>query len=547
MSSIYDQGKAALDDLIDWAEANAVGDKRNEATTRLHLIDALLIDALRWPRSSVRAEEPAGSGRIDYALGSPGTQFIVEAKREGIYFDLPVGISTGVHSIENLILGDKGKSLREALTQVAEYAARNGVAPAGVTNGHQLILFIAARTDGTPPLRGKALVFSSLLDMRSDFRMLWDNASPHGIDSKILHRTLNLREVLPPEPLSSQLTSYPGSKRRNDLQSGLDILGELFLEDVTRLEELRQDFLRECYASSGALSQYAEVSKGILRTRYALLNEEGGPDVTPVEGRRGLSPALTQDMIAAAASRRPIVLLGDVGVGKTTFIQRLVHVDAEDIFEHAISLYIDFGSSTTLTRLNSFVVEESIRQLRENYAIDIDEAQFVESVHHAALNRFDKGVIGRLKAVDTVAYETQRVAFLMRQIEDRSEHLRSSLEYLRATTRRQVVIFLDNIDQRSSEDQEQVFLISNELAQKWPATVFVTLRPETFYNSSRRGTLSGYQARVFTIAPPRADIMLQRRVDFALAQLRQSGRLGSFPAGVTFGQRQSRVLPGDAR
>ncbi|MFZ4236446.1 hypothetical protein ACOZGD_14850 [Streptomyces murinus] len=497
------------------------------------MIDKLLIDVLRWPRASIRAEEKAGTGWIDYALGSPATQLIVEAKREGVHFDLPAGVGTGVHKIENLILGDKGKSLREALTQVAEYAARNGVAPAGVTNGHQLVLFIAARMDGVPPLKGRALVFPSLADMRTDFRLLWDNASASGVDSKTLHSTVSLLEAPPPEPLSMHLVNYPGSKRRNSLQSGLDILGELFLEDVTRLEELRKDFLRECYASSGALSQYAEVSKQILRTRYALLNEEDGPDVSPIEGRKGLNQNLTQDMLAAAAARRPIVLLGDVGVGKTTFIQRLVHVDAEELFDKAISLYIDFGSSTTLTRIDSHVVEESIRQLRENYDADIEDASFVEAVHHGALNRFERGVVGRLKEIDPMAYEKEKINLLRRAVEDRAGHLKASLEHLRSNWRRQLVIFLDNIDQRSSEDQEQVFLIANELAQTWPATVFVTLRPETFYRSSRSGTLSGYQARVFTIAPPRADVMLQRRVDFALGQLRATGRLGSFPANVT--------------
>ena len=491
------------------------------------------MDVLQWPRSSIKAEEPSGPGYIDYALGFPATEFIIEAKREGTYFSLPAGVGTGVQRIDNLTDGNEGRALRDALNQVAGYAARNGVAPAAVTNGHQFVLFIAARTDGTPPLKGRALVFPGLSEMRSDFRLLWDNASPEGMAQKNLHRTLSLREAPPPEPLSMHLVNYPGSKRRNSLQSGLDILGELFLEDVTRLEELRKDFLRECYASSGALSQYAEVSKEILRTRYALLNEEDGPDVAPAEGKKGLSSNLTQDMLAAAASRRPIVLLGDVGVGKTTFIQRLVNVDAEDLFDKSFCLYIDFGSSTTLTRLDAFVVEESIRQLRDGYDIDIEEASFVESVHNGALNRFDKGVAGRLKEIDPPTYEKERLNFLRRQVEDRPNHLKSSLEHLRSNWRRQLVVFLDNIDQRSSVDQEQVFLIANELAQTWPATVFVTLRPETFYHSSRSGTLSGYQARVFTISPPRADIMLQRRVDFALRQLRETGRLGSFPARIT--------------
>src|SRR5262249_9023755 len=148
-------------------------------------------------------------------------------------------------------------------------------------------------------------------------------------------------------------------------------------------------------------------------------------------------------------------------------------------------------------------------------------------------NQFDRGVLGRLRDVDPVAYEKERINFLQAKVADRAEHLRASLEYLRSTQRQQAVIFLDNVDQRSPEDQEQVFLIANELAHRWPGVVFVSLRPETFYRSSRNGTLSGYQTRTFSITPPRTDVMLRRRVDFALRQLKKTGRLGSYPIGVT--------------
>ena len=61
---------------------------------------------------------------------------------------------------------------------------------------------------------------------------------------------------------------------------------------------------------------------------------------------------------------------------------------------------------------------------------------------------------------------------------------------------------------------------------------FVTLRPETFYNSEREGAISGYHPRVFTISPPRTDVMLRLRINFALKQLRESGRPGAFPGGI---------------
>ncbi|MCF6514116.1 MULTISPECIES: hypothetical protein [unclassified Blastococcus] len=505
----------------------------NEAETRFHLIDSLLVDVLRWTRDSIHVESFTGEGFIDYALGDPGPQLVLEAKKEGVHFSLPVGTTVGIHKIANLAAGQEGKPLKAAMEQVAGYAARTGVGPAAVCNGRQLVLFLAVRTDGTPPMEGQALVFPSLEDMRSSFRLLWDNASPLGLQDRTLFKTLRSASPAIPDALAAHLPNYPGTKRRNDLQAGLEILGELFLEDVSRLEELREDFLRECYSTSGALSQYAQVSKQILQTRYALLGSDSGIDAMPVERKKGLSPELTQDMLAAATSRRPIILLGDVGSGKSTFIQRLVHVEAPELFDQAISLYIDFGSSSTLGALDAHVVDNSIDQLNDRYGIDIEQASFVEAVYRRELKRFESGVVGALKDTDPTGYLRERVGLLQRLVEARPTHLRKSLEHITATWHRQVVVFLDNIDQRSADDQNQVFLIANELASTWPATVFVTLRPETFYQSSRDGAVSGYHPRVFTISPPRADVMLQRRVKFALNQLEETGRLGSYPVGVT--------------
>jgi hypothetical protein len=113
-------------------------------------------------------------------------------------------------------------------------------------------------------------------------------------------------------------------------------------------------------------------------------------------------------------------------------------------------------------------------------------------------------------------------------------HLRASLEHIARGQRRQIVIFLDNVDQRPLQFQEQVFLIAQALAATWPGTVFVSLRPETFYASRVRGSLAAYQPRVFTIAPPRIDHVLRRRLEFAQAQLKKKGTLGTLGDSVTF-------------
>ena len=55
-------------------------------------------------------------------------------------------------------------------------------------------------------------------------------------------------------------------------------------------------------------------------------------------------------------------------------------------------------------------------------------------------------------------------------LKDRSTYLKSAFDWISRSWHRQVVIFLDNVDQRSPADQNEVFLIANEIAQKWPAT-----------------------------------------------------------------------------
>ena len=250
--------------------------------------------------------------------------------------------------------------------------------------------------------------------------------------------------------------------------------------------------------------------------------------------KKGMNPNLREDMLASAISRRPIILLGDVGVGKTMFIRRLIHVDAKEVFDKSIVLYVDFGAQSTLrAEIDEFVISEMENQLLSNYNIDVRERAFVEAVHHGSLNRFDTTVYGELKEFDPIGYRKERLKYLANLIEDREPHLRASLNHIRGAYDRQIVVFLDNIDQWDSQFQERVFLMSEGLAKNWPVTVFVSLRPDTFYRSRTEGTLAAYQPRAFTIAPPRVDVVLNKRLQFALDQLRDTARLDSFPSGVT--------------
>src|SRR5262249_51558795 len=142
VSTPYEQGKAALDELMQWADENSEGIRRNEATTRLHLIDRLLTTVLAWPIAEIEAEHAHDSEYLDYKIGRPFPRMIVEAKREGLYFSLPIGITSPVQKLTSLTDGGLGKNLKAAAQQVVGYCGANGVPLAVVCNGTQIVAFL---------------------------------------------------------------------------------------------------------------------------------------------------------------------------------------------------------------------------------------------------------------------------------------------------------------------------------------------------------------------------------------------------------------------
>jgi hypothetical protein len=99
---------------------------------------------------------------------------------------------------------------------------------------------------------------------------------------------------------------------------------------------------------------------------------------------------------------------------------------------------------------------------------------------------------------------------------NKSEHLRRSLQHVASARKRQIIIIIDNADQRSIEVQQAAFIISQEFAQNWNALVFITARPQTFFQSKRAGALAAYPHNVFTILPPRPELVIEKRLVFAL-------------------------------
>jgi hypothetical protein len=220
--------------------------------------------------------------------------------------------------------------------------------------------------------------------------------------------------------------------------------------------------------------------------------------------------------LASNFSKRPILLVGDVGAGKSSFINNLTKIEAANIIQNALTFSLDLGSKAILTSdLKSTIIDELYDQLRLNYQIDIEEDSFVRGVYNIELSNFRKGINKPLYEINPNKAIEKEINFLEERVTNREQHLKKSLEHLSKGRKQQLIIFLDNCDQRNDQDQQTAFMIAQEFASQLTVVIFVSLRPETLHKSIKTGALSAYHIKAFTISPPRIDEMIEKRLRFA--------------------------------
>ena len=511
------EGEAALARLLDAMAKQGLD--LNEADTRHRFIDCLIHDCLGWDRvSSTRLERHMNGDYSDYELGSP-PQVVIEAKRAGITFELP---SEGTDSILRSLrsLTSNSPEFKEAFTQACKYSAQRSIQIGAVANSTQIVVFLGVRADGIPPADGKCLVFNGPDRLQKHFNRLWQAISPDATNRKLLLAELSSSDPTGvPLRLSSYIANYPSFRYPSDGQQSLRMLSDLLIEDAPNTPTVRKRFLEECYCESGALAQEALLGKNILAARYAAMFEpsQQGPALQQLKASSSEQYGLSAEVVAEALGRRPIVIIGDVGVGKTSFIRHLIYVTAVEEMANAIFLYLDLGSKASLGQaIHTFFLNEIEQQIFSEHDVDLYEDHFVRGVYHGDLRKFERGIYGRLKDAAPDKFLERQIEHLADLTQDKAQHLKRCISHLSKGRRKQVLICIDNADQRDSKTQQDAFLAAQEFAANWDALVLVSIRPRTYFTSKKSGSLSAYPQRILTISPPRIDLVLQKRLQFSL-------------------------------
>jgi hypothetical protein len=307
--------------------ADAAKRDRNEAETRHKIIDFILHDLLAWPRNRVAVEENIHPGFADYILkkanGDP--LVFVEAKKEGLYFELPLPHNpdeTSSYIGIKKILTDS--NIKAAANQVRTYCADTGCEYACITNGHEWIFFKTfeknVRWDSLNALVIRRLEFFELEYTRAvnslSFLAITDRSALPGILSSMPPRDRSL--FYPKE----KIAAYSHTITANKFASGLRPIANIYFGVISDNDT---EFMTKCYVSDRAYaSTYAGMRTLIHDSLSPYFQQFGVQQIDDAEDGGGLRGRLEAGLQSEQRGE-VLVLFGGKGSGKSTFIKRLLH------------------------------------------------------------------------------------------------------------------------------------------------------------------------------------------------------------------------------
>ncbi len=517
------ESEIARESLRNWKNVDL-----NEADTRHQLIDLIIHDILSWPRSRIRCETHVNEGFADYVLAhkSNDPALIIEAKRTGYTFQIPADQNsdklTKYVPVAQLLTDD---ALAEVINQVRAYAIDQGCEFAVATNGNQWVFFRAfARGKNWKQLR--AFVVQSLDWFIDDY-----TEATNVLAFEAIERDRSLSTLLAPSPSHNREIYYP--KERIDhfsIPVTTNRFARYLRPMVSRyfqnLEDAEEDFFETCYVRQReydvAFDGLSDILKGAL-TPYL---EEYGIQQTDDNEHGGRFGNRIVKSLRDSKSADVVVLFGGKGIGKSTFLRRLlVNSSPQFLSKHAVVARLDLLNEPDDTEsLRAKVWRTLVNELDVDRILDgsrDDLLALFEDKYQTALKQTLVGI-----PEDSVEFNTALNSLVSGWKQDYEYCAKKLTEYWKKL-HRGVVVVIDNTDQFKGETQDFCFTLAQQIASHLDSLSLISMREERFQRSRIHGVLDAFQNSGYHLSAPLPHEVFLTRLRYVRAVLNDEVRVRS--------------------
>ncbi len=477
-------------------------DLLSESDTRSKLIDFIFKDILGWSENNIRREGHVDSGYFDYIISLNNFQFVVEAKKQAVVFNVP--IKGRRHKIKSLY-----KENKEVFDQIRGYLLDIGLTHGVITNGTQFIISKFVNIDGTSWKDNDALLFQSLEKLEENFIDFYNLISYEAIE-----QNGRIKIQVPPEfsqSLINEISNRNQELYRNDFSSKLLPVIDKIFNEIGNTDDIdtNRSLLESCYVPSIDIHKYS----GELAGLFLDLPPSFDSKISKAKQTDQVTINIKKDIGSNTNIPSPIILIGGKGAGKTTFIRYFFNVVLSNKESREIpSVYLDFRNYTHQqiddtasiykTILNSLLIEHDY--------LNLGDYSILKQIFKHELELKLKGVFSTV--TDKEILEEKISNYISELTNDPMGYLISISKYLQKFQRRKLCLIFDNADQLDNESQKKIFLLSQSLRGTLSSIVFVSLREGYFYQWKNKPPFDAFHSNIYHISAPPYSSVLKKRI-----------------------------------
>jgi len=220
-----------------------------------------------------------------------------------------------------------------------------------------------------------------------------------------------------------------------------------------------------------------------------------------------------------------LLLIGNVGSGKSTFIRYLQNVTIpqhNDLKNRFYWCIINMNNAPITTeKIYTWVVDEYINKIISNFSdCDFNDRNFLDKIYYKEIDGFQKGIGSYLEG--TNEYSIELFNLINKCKDDKELSLQCLLNYVEITHHVSFIFVLDNVDQGTNENQLLLFQVAEWFRNKFKRLVMMSLR-DTTYNTYRVTPPLDTVIKnlVFRIDPPDLLTVLNERLKYICRMTKQ--------------------------